>query len=79
MADWIAENRALLALMAVGILLAGAVVPYHLATARAECRRRYALARSSADTVIVDTTTVGGAWARFPGLLIRCIAIRPRG
>jgi hypothetical protein len=75
LADWVNANRLLLLIVAVGALASLAIIPYHRATARAECRQLYGRATTWADTVQVDHITVD-RWDRFPGLVIRCEVIR---
>ena len=75
MRDWFVDNRLLLGLCILGALFTAGVVPLHRAQDRAECHRRYAEARSTADTVAVDAVVVD-VWDRFPGLASRCLVVR---
>jgi hypothetical protein len=73
--EWISSNRVLLLVVVLGAVVSLAIVPYHRATARAECHRLYQRAVTWADTLQVDQVTVD-RWDRFPGLVIRCEVIR---
>jgi hypothetical protein len=72
--EWIATRWPLLLAVLLGVLVAGAVVPYFRATARRECEAAYAQARSGGDTLRIDQE-LKAEW-RFPGLRMRCEAVR---
>jgi hypothetical protein len=73
--DWFVDNRLLIGLCILGVLLTAGVMPMHRAQARAECHRRYAKARTAADTLAIDGVVVD-VWDRFPGLASRCLVVR---
>ena len=76
--EWLREHKALVWVLVLGTVATAWILPYHRATARAECRGRYVKAQTWDDTLRVDNMTVK-RWLRFPSILtFRCEEFRAR-